>query len=80
MSSCETCKFRAKYDNNPKSVLGRIWKWHISWCPGWKSYTGSLSDEMRQARIKKYGLFSLCLSRVGDSSLCIGVWLSVIHF
>ena len=55
MSSCETCKFRAKYDNNPRSILGRLWKWHISWCPGWKSYTRSLSDEERRALIKKYG-------------------------
>ena len=55
MSSCEKCKFRAKYDNNPQSFLGRIWKWHISWCPGWRSYTRSLSDEERKELIKKYG-------------------------
>ena len=55
MSSCETCKFRAKYDQNPKSILGRLWKWHIVWCPGWKSYTRSLSEEERRELIKKYG-------------------------
>ena len=55
MSNCETCKFRAKYDSNPRSILGRLWKWQISWCPGWKSYTRSLSDEERKELIQKYG-------------------------
>ena len=32
--SCENCNFRSKYDNNPKSLLGRIWHWHAKWCPG----------------------------------------------
>jgi hypothetical protein len=26
---------------------GRIWKWHVGWCPGWKSYLKSLADEDR---------------------------------
>lgn len=42
------CKFRAKYDQNPRSFLGRIWKWHIGWCPGWKSYVKSKSEEERE--------------------------------
>ena len=25
---CETCGFRAKHDKNPKSLLGRLWRWH----------------------------------------------------
>jgi hypothetical protein len=43
--NCENCNFRAKYDNNPKSFLGRLWHWHASWCPGWKSYMKSLPNE-----------------------------------
>jgi len=27
--SCETCKMRAKYDSDPRSLIGRIWKFHI---------------------------------------------------
>lgn len=54
MSSCETCKFRAKYDKNPRSLLGRIWKWHIGWCPGWKSYLKSLSAEEKEKVVKHY--------------------------
>ena len=30
---CENCKFRAHYDKNPKSALGRFWRWHINFCP-----------------------------------------------
>jgi len=51
---CADCSFRAKYDNNPKSILGRIWRWHINWCPGWKLYIKSLSDKDRNAISKKY--------------------------
>ena len=54
MSNCENCKFRAKYDNNPRSILGRIWKFHIGWCPGWKTYLKSLSDEERKKLMYKY--------------------------
>jgi len=43
--NCEKCTFRAKFQQKPRSILGRIWKWHIGWCPGWKSYVSSLSDE-----------------------------------
>ncbi len=43
MNRCEACKFRARDDKNPQSMLGRIWKWHIGWCPGWKSYLEKIS-------------------------------------
>lgn len=52
--NCATCIFRAKYDKNPKSILGRIWRWHINWCPGWKSYMNSLADAERMEVAKKY--------------------------
>ena len=53
---CENCTFRKKYDNNPKSFLGRFWRWHINWCPGWKLYMKSLSEEERKNISKKYNL------------------------
>lgn len=50
--ACENCKFRAHYDSKPHSLLGRFWRWHINYCPGWKSYFTSLpkdrQDELRQ--------------------------------
>jgi len=21
-----------------KAILGRLWRWHTTWCPGWKAY------------------------------------------
>ncbi len=53
---CATCAFRAKYDNNPRSILGRIWRWHISFCPGWKVYMKSLPESERTKIKKKYKL------------------------
>jgi hypothetical protein len=36
--------------------LGRFWKWHIGFCPGWKTYLRSLSED-KLAEIKlKYGI------------------------
>lgn len=53
---CANCKFRAKYDKDPKSLLGRFWRWHINFCPGWKGYMKSLSDEERAVIREKYNL------------------------
>lgn len=53
---CPTCFLRARYDKKPTSLLGRLWRWHIGWCPGWKSYMESLSDDERQQVKERYGL------------------------
>jgi hypothetical protein len=55
MKRCENCKLRARYDKNPRSLLGRLWKWHLGWCPGWKSYLNSLTDERREEMRQRYG-------------------------
>jgi len=54
MANCEKCRFRAIYDTKPRSILGRIWKWHIVWCPGWKLYIKSLPDERRRMALEQY--------------------------
>ena len=53
---CGSCPFRARYDRNPKSILGRIWRWHIGFCPGWKAYMNSLSEPERQKLSERYNL------------------------
>ena len=53
-SGCAECSFRARYDKNPKSFLGRIWKWHIGWCPGWKKYLAELSEDERVKVTARY--------------------------
>ena len=40
----------------PKSILGRIWRWHAGWCPGWKKYMRSLPDEKRIELAEKYDM------------------------
>lgn len=49
---CENCKIRAYYDNKPNSPIGRFWRWHINFCPGWHSYFTSLPPE-RQAELRE---------------------------
>ena len=39
---------RRKYENNPKSLLGRFWRWHIGFCPGWKQYFASIPEEEKE--------------------------------
>ena len=55
-SNCENCSFKAKYDNKPKSFLGRLWRWHINWCPGWKQYMQTVSEERKVELVEKYNL------------------------
>lgn len=55
-SRCEHCSFREAYDRNPNSLIGKIWRWHINWCPGWKKYLNSVSADEKKKLIDKYGL------------------------
>jgi len=54
--NCANCSFRARYDRKPKSILGRIWRWHINFCPGWKSYMKSLAEDEKAEIVTKYNL------------------------
>ena len=51
---CENCKLRAHHDKNPKSLMGRFWRWHINFCPGWKAYFTSLAPDRQVALREKY--------------------------
>ena len=51
---CETCKFRAQYDKRPESLPGRIWRWHINFCPGWKAYFTHQDEATKAALREKY--------------------------
>lgn len=50
--ACENCKIRAHYDTKPNSLLGRFWRWHINFCPGWKAYLTSLPED-KQAELRQ---------------------------
>lgn len=54
--NCSACKFKKRYDQKPRSLLGRLWRWHINWCPGWRQYMASLEPPDREALIETYGL------------------------
>lgn len=54
--SCTSCKLRAKYDRNPKSLQGRLWHWHAGWCPGFRSFMLSLPENERRVLAEKYQL------------------------
>ncbi len=54
--NCEDCPIRAKYDKAPKSLIGRFWRLHINFCPGWKGYIKSLDEEKKQVLKEKYKL------------------------
>ena len=51
---CETCPMRGKYDRNPKSLAGRVWRWHINFCPSWKNYFTHQDEETKAALREKY--------------------------
>jgi len=54
--NCSHCAWRAKYDAAPRSFLGRIWRWHIGFCPGWKAFLASQSEEERAKLTAQYSL------------------------
>jgi len=49
-ASCADCPMRKKAEANPKALLSRLWKWHTTWCPGWKAYQASLAEQARLAQ------------------------------
>jgi len=53
--SCGSCPWRAKYDANRRSFLGRIWRWHINFCPGWKTYFTNMPEEEKTRVAEQYG-------------------------
>ena len=53
-SGCANCSFRSKYDTNPRSILGRIWRWHANFCPGWKTYMRSLPENEKLTLVERY--------------------------
>lgn len=54
--NCDTCKLRAKHDKAPKSLVGRFWRWHINFCPGWKSYINALDSDKKAEIASKYNI------------------------
>lgn len=46
---CETCHLRKKAEAKPKSLMARLWRWHTTWCPGWKAYQTYLVEQENQA-------------------------------
>jgi len=52
--NCPECPLRRRFDRNPKSLLGRFWRWHINFCPGWKDYFLSLSESEQIEIRNKY--------------------------
>ena len=52
--NCKNCKLRTNYDQKPNSFLGKFWRWHINFCPGWKAYFTSLSEEKKAELRNKY--------------------------
>ncbi len=51
-SGCATCRFRAYAERKPRSFLARLWRWHTTWCPGWKQYQRELAQQAKAAENK----------------------------
>jgi hypothetical protein len=42
---CENCALRKRAESDPNKWWARLWRWHTSWCPGWKAYQRSLAEQ-----------------------------------
>ena len=52
-SRCEDCPMRRRAERNPNSLLSRLWRWHTTWCPGWKAYQAELARQRAEAEEMK---------------------------
>lgn len=43
--NCANCALRKRAEENPKSLISRLWTWHTKWCPGWKAYQEYLAEQ-----------------------------------
>lgn len=43
--SCAVCPLRKRAEEKPRSLIGIFWRWHTTWCPGWKAYQESLAAQ-----------------------------------
>jgi len=41
--NCEVCGLRKRAEEKPNSIMARLWRWHTTWCPGWKAYQEHLA-------------------------------------
>ena len=42
--ACEDCPIRKRAEQKPNSLLAKLWRWHITWGPGWKAYQTALAQ------------------------------------
>lgn len=42
--NCENCWLRRRAEARPNSWLARFWRWHTTWCPGWRAYQKDLAE------------------------------------
>lgn len=42
---CGECPLRKRAEATPNSLIARFWRWHTTWCPGWKAYQEYLSTQ-----------------------------------
>ena len=45
LHSCKKCRIRAYAEREPNSIVGRVWRWHSSWCPMWKAHQENRAEE-----------------------------------
>ena len=44
-AGCQTCPMRLRAQEKPKSLMARLWRWHTTWCPGWKANVEELKEK-----------------------------------
>jgi hypothetical protein len=44
---CETCGLRQRAEASPNKWWARLWRWHTTWCPGWKAYQKHLAEQQQ---------------------------------
>jgi hypothetical protein len=48
-SGCATCKLHLYTERRPQSLLAKLWRWHTTWCPGWKAYQREIARQQAES-------------------------------
>lgn len=43
--TCANCPIRKRAEAKPQSLFAKLWRWHTTWCPGWKAYQTYLAQQ-----------------------------------
>ena len=49
-SKCADCEWRKRSEEKPNTLMARLWRFHLKFCPEWKAYQKELAQQGSSAK------------------------------